>query len=200
MTMTAKLPAQTSTALKEWATVLEAMSRGEQLVMIRKGGLIEPGQGFELVAETFVFYPTFEHQAVSYLRPQFQAYFAEAASRRAPSGQVTFELVGVAVSSWRSADVSVIERLKDAHIYNDAFATQRLKWQPEQPLVITAVRAFRLPQPLTVAALPQYAGCKSWVNLESAIPLSGATPVMSDAEFEKRLREVKNGLRGFVQG
>ena len=31
-----------ATALKEWATVLEAMGRGEQLVLIRKGGLIEP--------------------------------------------------------------------------------------------------------------------------------------------------------------
>jgi hypothetical protein len=130
---------RTSTALKEWATVLEAMGRGEQVVLIRKGGLIEPSEGFELLADTFLFYPTFEHQAVSYLRPKFQAYFEEAASRRAPSGQVTFELVGVAAGSWRVADISVIERLKDAHIYNEAFATQRLKWQPEQPLVITAV-------------------------------------------------------------
>ena len=65
----AAVPGHCAVALKEWATVLEAMAKGEQLVLIRKGGLIEPGSGFELVANTFVFYPTFEHQAVSYLRP-----------------------------------------------------------------------------------------------------------------------------------
>ena len=78
------LPAQCAVALKEWATVLEAMARGEQLVLIRKGGLIEPGRGFDVVAPTFVFYPTFEHQAVNYLRAPYQRYFDEAGQRRAP--------------------------------------------------------------------------------------------------------------------
>ncbi len=92
------LPMTCATALKEWATVLEAISRGEQLVLIRKGGLIEPGSGFELISNTFVFYPTFEHQAVNYLRPELRGYFEQASTKRAPEGQVRVALVGIGVS------------------------------------------------------------------------------------------------------
>ena len=92
--MSIAVPPSCAIALKEWATVLEAMSRGEQLVLIRKGGLIEPGSGFELMADAFVFYPTFEHQAVNYLRPNYRGYFDEAQRRRAPEGQVRIDFAG----------------------------------------------------------------------------------------------------------
>ena len=186
----ARVPATCATALKEWATVVEALGKGEQLVLIRKGGLIEPGSGFELVSNSFVFYPTFEHQAVNYLRPPFARYFDEASARRLPEGQVRVDLCGVAVSSVSSRDPAVVERLRDFHVYNDAFLSQRLKWQPEQPLVIAVIRAFRLAVPHTLTVAPQYAGCKSWVALESAIPLTGATPVLDDAAFQQRTREL----------
>ncbi len=184
------LPAECATALKEWATVLEAMARGEQLVLIRKGGLIEPGSGFEFVADTFLFYPTFEHQAVTYLRPPYQRYFEEALARRAPEGQIRCELIGVVAASRQSDDPAVVERLQEFHIYNDAFVRQRLQWQPQQPLVLAVVRAFRLTPPRVLAVAPAYAGCKSWVALDSPVPLAGAQPVLEDAVFQARLAAI----------
>jgi hypothetical protein len=183
-------------ALKEWATVLEAMARGEQLVLIRKGGLIEPGSGFELLSACFVFYPTFEHQAVNYLRQPYRRYFDEAASRRAPEGQVRVELIGLAAASTPSSDPGIVERLSAFHIYNEAFVTQRLKWQPDQPLMIVAVRVFRLPQPVILPVAPRYAGCKSWVELDAPVSLEGAQPVLEKAAFEARFR----GLTGLLEG
>lgn len=195
MATTANIQMQCSTALKEWATVLEAMERGEQLILIRKGGLIEPGSGFELAAETFLFYPTFEHQAVAYLRSEFQCYFEEASAKRAPKEQVRFELAGVAAGSWRSSDPGVIERLSRFHVYNDTFTTQRLKWQPDQPLLIAAVRVFHLPEPQIIPVAPHYAGCKSWVELEAPVSLQGARPIIDDAMFEHRLQEIRLPLK-----
>ena len=185
------IPATCSTALKEWATVLEAMSRGEQLVLIRKGGLLEPGSGFEMVSEPFLFYPTFEHQAVHYLRPPYQAYFDQALARRAPEGMVRFELVGCAMWSTESRDPSVVERLQAFHIYNESFIAQRLRWKPDQPLAIVVVRVFRLAEPKSALVLPSYAGCKSWVALDSTVPLANAQPVLDDAQFERRLQDVR---------
>jgi hypothetical protein len=173
------------------------MERGEQLVLIRKGGLIEPGSGFEVIAGTFVFYPTFEHQTVEYLRPNYRTHFEDAIGGRAPAGRIRMALCGVAVSSVQSRDPSVVERLRDAHVYNDAFLSQRLKWQPEQPLVIVLVRAFRLAEPLVVEALPRYAGCKSWVDLETPVPLEGARPVLDEAVFQARTEPLRRLLPGF---
>ena len=184
------IPGQCAMALKEWATVLEALARGEQLVLIRKGGLIEPGRGFDLMASAFFLYPTFEHQAVNYLRAPFQAYFEEAARRRAPEGQVRLDLFGLAVSSTQSHNPAIVERLAPFHIYNQAFLSQRLKWQPDQPLVVVVIRAFRLEAPRVLPVAPRYAGCKSWVELESPVALEAARPVLDDALFERRAREI----------
>ena len=186
----AVLPAQCAMALKEWATVLEAMARGEQVVLIRKGGLIEPGSGFELASSSFVFYPTFEHQAVNYLRAGYRGYVDEAATRRAADGQVRVDLAGVAVSSMPSRDPNMIERLREFHIYNQEFQTQRLKWQPEQPLVVIVVRVFRLQPHRVLTVIPRYAGCTSWVELETPVVLEGAQPVVGDAAFAQRLRGI----------
>ena len=195
MATTSNIPTQCATALKEWATVLEAMARGEQTILVRKGGLIEPGTGFELVSTAFVFYPTFEHQAVNYLREPYRSYFDAATAQRAPEGQVRIELFGLAAASWQMRDPAVLDRLRDDHIYNDAFLSQRLKWQPDQPLVLVAVRAFRLPAPRILPVSPRYAGCKSWVELEASVPLDGLQPVLDDAAFQERLRRLNALLR-----
>lgn len=191
---TTEIPSQCAVALKEWATVLEAMAQGEQLVLVRKGGLLEPGSGFDLVSNAFVFYPTFEHQAVNYLRPEYRRYFDDAIERRAPEGQVRVELVGVAVSSQQSHDPEIVGRLSPFHIYNQGFVSQRLKWQPHQPLVIVVVRAFRLSAPQSLPVIARYAGCTSWVTLESPVSLDGARPVLDEAAFQARLRELGSYL------
>jgi hypothetical protein len=185
--MAASAPTRCATALKEWATVLRAMATGEQVVLIRKGGLIEPGSGFEVISPSFIFYPTFEHQAVQYLRAPYQSYFNEAAAERAPEGQVRVSLYGEAVRSVSCRDPAVVTRLQEHHIYNDAFLTQRLKWQPDQPLAVVVVRAYRLAQPLTLPVSPRYAGCKSWVELEAPASLGALQPVLDDAAFAQRL-------------
>lgn len=183
-------PASCAVALKEWATVLAAMARGEQILLMRKGGLVEPGSGFELVSTSFVFYPTFEHQAVTYLRDPYQASFDEALRARAPEGHVRIDLGGVVVSSMQSRDPGIVERLAPFHIYNQSFVSQRLKWQPEQPLVLVAVRAFRLMTPQLLPVSPRYAGCKSWVDLETPLPLGDVRPVLDDAAFQQRMHEL----------
>jgi len=192
--MKRSLPAQCQIALKEWASVLVALERGEQLVLIRKGGLIEPGSGFELVSDVFLFYPTFEHQTVSFLRSPYTHYLEEAHRRKASEGQVRVELCGHVVSSTRHTDPAVMERLRSFHVYNDAFATQRLKWQPDQPLVVAVVRAFRLATPQVLSVASRYAGCKSWVDLEQPVSLQGAESVLEDSVFADRLSQIQDLL------
>ncbi len=175
--------------------MLEAMNKGEQAVLIRKGGLIEPGSGFEVIARDFVFFPTFEHQAVNYLREPYRGYFELASRSRAPEGKVSFQIYGQAVHSVQTRDASVIDRLTPYHCYNHDFVTQRLKWQPAQPLAIVIVRVFRMQAPVTVAVAPQYAGCKSWVELEAPITLGELTPVLDDAIFAQKCHEIESLLK-----
>ena len=194
--MRADLPATCQIALKEWASVVQACAHGEQLVLIRKGGLIEPGSGFELVSTLFLFYPTFEHQTANFIRSPNQRYVEDALAHRSSDGQLRLELCGSVVFSTQSREPTLIKRLEPFHIYNDAFLAQRLRWQPEQPLVVAVVRVFPLPSPQRLPLVSRYAGCKSWVDLEQTVSLQGAVPALDDQAFDERLVRIQALLRG----
>src|SRR3954447_14252178 len=51
-----------NTALKEWASVISVLSTGQQVVLLRKGGIVEAKRGFELLHPEFLLFPAFEHQ------------------------------------------------------------------------------------------------------------------------------------------
>ena len=189
------LAASCRMALKEWASVVEAFRVGEQMVLIRKGGLIEPGSGFELQAEQFLFYPTFEHQTVNFIREPFRAGAADLLSRKSSDGVVRIDCCGIAVHSAQVMDPAIITRLEPFHLYNDAFLQQRLKWQPRQPLVVVVARAFRLPSVRQIPMAAHYAGCKSWVELDAPVSLEGAQPALDEAVFNRKLDEIRAVLR-----
>ena len=188
--MTMSLPPSCQVALKEWASVLAACAQGEQIIFIRKGGLIEPGSGFEFRAPRFLLYPTYEHQTVTFLRRPFQASFEEAMAQKPADGRVAFALCGEVAYATQSRDADLLKQLEPFHIYNDAFMSQRLRWQPDQPLVIGVIRVLRLPAPVSLPLVSRYTGCKSWVDLEQAVSLEGAAPVLDDQAFAERLSRI----------
>src|SRR5918992_6138574 len=49
-------------ALKEWAIVCKALEEGRQVLLLRKGGIMEYREGFEIKHNKFLLFPTFEHQ------------------------------------------------------------------------------------------------------------------------------------------
>ena len=46
------------TAFKEWAIVVDALGRGAQILILRKGGLREGSGGFRLEQRQFLLFPT----------------------------------------------------------------------------------------------------------------------------------------------
>src|SRR5450631_1597230 len=57
-----------SVGLKEWAIVCQAMGRGEQSVMLRKGGIAEGRAGFAFRHSEFFLFPTFFHEQLGRTR------------------------------------------------------------------------------------------------------------------------------------
>jgi hypothetical protein len=51
-------------------------------------------------------------------------------------------------------------------------------------LFVLNVRVFRLAEPAVRTERPEYAGCKTWVELDSPVAADGA-PVLSDGEFAR---------------
>src|SRR4051794_31618838 len=57
-----------SVGFKEWALVCEALGRGEQTVILRKGGIAEGRDGFVFRHREFFLFPTFFHEQVERVR------------------------------------------------------------------------------------------------------------------------------------
>src|SRR5688572_25098312 len=57
-----------SVGFKEWAMVCEALGRGEQTVLLRKGGIAEGRDGFGFRHSEFFLFPTFFHEQIEKVR------------------------------------------------------------------------------------------------------------------------------------
>lgn len=164
-----KLP--NHTALKEWASVIEAMGRGEQVVLIRKGGLADPHFGLE--ADRFYLFPTNYHDAGG-----------------AQPSAVPITHWAEAVRTWRVHDLDTLLRLEPLVVFDRGTLETRFRFRSDQAVNVIAVRVFRLPQPVRIAARDEYDGCRSWISLDDEIDVGGSVPVLSDAALQAKIESV----------
>lgn len=181
------LPDALQVGLKEWNVVCRAMRTGEQIVLLRKGGIYESAGEFEIEHRHFLLFPTWLHQNPAQLKPQYASWIESRSSEPSRlelglAGEIT-DIIQVQSRSWMDA-------LKDMHIWSQALIDMRFAYKPSNPLYLLIVRAWALPVPVWIDNSPAYAGCKSWVPLESPIVTQGATPVLSPEAFESRRQGV----------
>jgi len=155
------------TALKEWSTVIDALARGEQVILIRKGGIADPTFGVE--AERFYLYPTYFHQ------------------QQSEPAEVTITHWCEVVRTWR---VREIEPLVSLVVIPREALEARYRFRPDQALHVIGVRTFALPEPRTISVKPDYLGCKSWVSIDDEIDVDGSVPVLSEEDLAARLDQV----------
>lgn len=177
-------------ALKEWAVVVEAMARGRQCLLLRKGGVADPDETFELQHREFFLFPTFEHQKREQIRAEFQPWFDEVVAHPPAAGQVRLPLYAGVAGHWRVGSADVLRGLAATHIWTPEFLAMRLTYKPEIPTWALLVRVYRLPTPPVIPNAPAYAGCKSWVPLEAPVPIEGAAPVTDNVAFRRLLETV----------
>jgi hypothetical protein len=118
--------------------------------------------------------------------------------REAEPPQVRLGAAGVVTDIVRVGSRAEVDAVDDEHVWAPPLIDMRFSYRPDNPLYVLLVRAYRLPEPVTVENTPQYAGCKSWVPLGRSIAVGGARPVLGDGEYESRRRRILDvvGRRG----
>ena len=180
-------PTSLQIALKEWATVCQALEDGRQVVLLRKGGIYEAAGEFELENPQFVLFPTYLHQNLAMLKPDAHAGFEQRSSEPA---QVRLSAAGVVTDIVQLKSRAQMDALDDEHVWAKPLIDMRFNYKPQNPLYLMLVRAYRLPQPVAVENTPAYAGCKSWVPLDAPLSTGNALPVLDDVRFEMRRRSI----------
>ena len=192
----ALLPASSDLALKEWAVAVDVMGRGEQVLMLRKGGIHRDDKEFRVVHPEFFLYPTFEHQQPDLLKERYHGDLVGTLEVDDVPGLVTLEYWCQVTDKFQLSDEDTLAPLSSHHIWTDDYARKRLRWRPKQPLTVVLLRLYRLQQPQALPVLDEYQGCKSWVELGQDVPLGYAEPVLSDSDYEERTAVIRERLAG----
>jgi len=168
-----KLP--NHTALKEWSNVVAALGRGDQVILIRKGGIADPSFGIE--ADRFYLYPTYFHQGESDARPS-----------------VTITHWCEVVQTWSVRDFEILERLASLVGMPQETLEARYRFRPDQALYVIALRTWKLAAPAEVRYRDEYGGCKSWISVDDEIDVDGSTPVLDEAELRAKIETIASEI------
>ena len=157
-------------ALKEWAIVCKALEDGRQVLLLRKGGIMEYRQGFEIKHHIFFLYPTFEHQSKKFIQADYASNL-EILLRNAPKkGKNRITSYAQAVAVKKVSDKFVLQRLHKYHIWNNQYINSRMNYNAKRPMHVILLRVFKLNYPIELDVKPEWSGCKSWIPIESYIP------------------------------
>ncbi|MHC5723377.1 MAG: DUF1802 family protein [Nostoc sp.] len=177
-------------ALKEWAVAIDALESGKTIMLLRKGGIHERNGHFQVAHKQILLYPTCEHQQAFMLKTEYANGVYPVTSGCHPET--------VRIGSWAEitdilpvSDEFIVNGLLPFHIWNEHFISDRLKWKARQPLYILLLRTYKLLQDQEIPYYPEYAGCKSWIDLNQPIQLQAAKPVLSNFAYTQLVETIR---------
>src|SRR4051812_24434101 len=118
-------------ALKEWAVVCDALTTGNQVVLLRKGGIYEAAGEFEVEHREFLLFPTYLHQNATMLKPDFRAGVEK---RDAEPGEITVSSTGVVTDIVQLKSRQQMDAIEDQHIWSPPLIDMRFSYRPQNPL------------------------------------------------------------------
>lgn len=150
-------------ALKEWSAAVHALLDGRQTVLLRKGGIHE--KRFAVQAPEFILFPTIAHSHAERVRPE-HADLLTAAAQDSAEDTVTIRAGAKVVAAVEVNRPGGIEELEPLHIWTaESVQADRLDFRPKHRLTVLVVQVSPLRTPIRLARTPEFAGCKSWVEL-----------------------------------
>lgn len=174
-------------AFKEWHVIVEALGAGEQILLLRKGGIAEARGGFTVATDRFWLFPTHFHAQLQKTKPAARRWF----ERATPSGQTVplrwFAQLErtVFLNDWPR--VAALDRF---HFWSEDTVRERFDWSRPPGLHALVVRVHELSQPMPLAVTPDMGGCKSWIEVPVDFTARPSAPVLPDAVFAARVAEL----------
>jgi len=183
-------------ALKEWAVTCAALGSGEQVLVVRKGGIGE--KRFELPHPAFFLFPTYAHQRPELVHPDAATRYAASLDRRDDPDRLPLALWAEIHDSFPIRTADALDAVADLQILTADYALERLKWRRTQPLWAVVLRVSRVETPPILHVGPEHGGCVSWVDLRASITRGTVTPVLDDDAFGGAAGRIAEALAPFA--
>jgi hypothetical protein len=111
-----------------------------------------------------------------------------------PSGVVRLTLLADVAAVWQVEDLDALRGIEGDHGLAWPAVESRFNYRGVPGVQVVAVRVSGLPAAVELPEVRRYAGCVSWVELDSDVDVSRASPVIDDARFTQRLARMRTAL------
>src|SRR5579862_2629465 len=176
-------------AFKEWAVICKALAEGRQALILRKGGIAEPNNDFELKYTRFWLFPTYVHQQRDGLQEQALPLLDEALAEKPPEGVVRLSHFAEVSGVYRVRDLPPALLLAHLHLWSNDTVAKRFAYRVPE-LYVMPVRVWKAAEVFELPDNPSYQGCRSWVDLDRELPTAGATPVLPQKKLDDLHRQL----------
>jgi len=178
-------------ALKEWAIVCKALEEGRQILILRKGGILEYKSGFEVKHEEFLLYPTYEHQSKNHIQQDYAQRLDGVLKEQPADGTNKMTSYAQVIGIKEITDRVGLKMLAKYHIWNESYVNARMDYNPKRPMSVILLHVFKLDKALFVHTKPEWAGCKSWIPVDLDVK---GTPAIDDLQFNRISSELSEVL------
>jgi hypothetical protein len=209
-------------ALKEWAIICKALEDGRQILLLRKGGIMEYRKGFEAKHNEFLLYPTFEHQSIESIKAEYKEKLIEILEEQNKYKQKEIDkdnknsdinntniikLFAKVEDVVEISDKKTLSNLRDYHIWSDEYVDMRMNYNPSKPMSALLLRIYKMKKPLIIDINDKWAGCKSWIDIEKDIDIQNFNkvdmlgnekalidPVINDDIFYEYVNKIRKAI------
>ena len=171
-----------SIAFKEWALVCAALGRGEQSIILRKGGIAEGRAGFRFQHPEFLLLPTLFHEQAAKLR--VPADTAVPAPRT--DGQLEVRFTARVEWTQDISDWAKVQALAPFHLWQEFEIEKRFVQDEKRMVSLAFIRVQRLSEPFIFPDSPRYGGCRSWVEIPELPAYIERLDVLDEATHRAR--------------
>lgn len=179
-------------AFKEWAVICGLLGRGEQSIILRKGGIAEGRGGFQFREREFFLFPTLFHEQIA--RTRLDPATPLPRDEAAAEGQIAIRYFARADIACEITDPDALARLAPFHYWSEETVRERFEWGRGRSIKLALVRVFRLNPVWIIEDRPEFGGCKSWIDLPAPPETFVLEPVLSDAEHAARRAAIEAAL------
>ncbi len=179
-------------AFKEWSLICDLLGSGQQSIILRKGGIAEGRDGFQFKEREFFLFPTFFHEQISRIRDGSNVSLSVV--KPPEDSKVAISLFAQIEFACEITSLENLTHLAPFHYWSEQTILERFEWGRGRSIKFAFVRIFLLSPTWELDNRPEFAGCKSWIDLPMAPEKLIFEPVLTEEQHALRRAEILRAL------
>lgn len=191
-------------ALKEWSTTIEVLGKGQIVALWRKGGLEDlPSvktsfESFSVEQNQFVLFPTYSHQSANKVKKEYLHLFDQNAKPN-KDNQVKIKYWAEVLETIEIKTLDELLSISSELINNEEHLRSSWNLYPDHIGKVLLLRVHAISDHILITNQPEYAGCKSWIELKIDVPKANSKAILAFKDYSKKSRLLKSILENARQ-